>query len=621
MSRRRGSPAGPPRGVPRAAVAAAAVLALAPAPRPAAAQDPGGPDTVALPALEVTAASRLPRGSRSRAAQVLDRTTLEALPANSVSEALRWALGVDLQPRSAAQADLSLRGSSFEQVLVLVDGIPVSDAQSGHFDLDLTVPLELVERIEVVRGPASSLYGTDAMGGVVNVVTRKGAPEPTAALRVEGGSFGTLAGSAVVATPLAGGWRLGASLERDESDGHRDGVDHQATLAHATVSGPVAGGSLQVAGGWAARDFGADGFYAPFPSYEETRARMVSAGWRGPLAGAELEVRGFLRGHDDDFVLRRTDPSFYRNLHEGRQDGVEATVRLGAGGGLSVAVGGQLVRDRLESTNLGDRAEDRAAGHLEVGWLGGASQLRGGLRVEGRDGFGTWVAPSLSAATDLSPRVRLRAAVGRSYRTPSFTERYYTDPSNVGRADLDPESAWSVDAGVDWAAGGGSVVRTTVYRRTADDLIDWARPAGAPDDVPWETRNVESATFTGLEVAVDRVPAGVLFLEGSASLLHLETEEAPGFESKVALRPLARDVMVGVGLALGGRATARLRLRALRREGGEAWELGDLRISGSVLGGEVWLDVTNLWDTEHLDITGLPAPGRAVRTGLRVPLG
>ena len=599
-------------------VGARALPAGAQEPAPSGAPTPG--DTVELPALEVTAASRLPKGSVSRAAQVLDREELQRLPVRTVNEALRWGVGVDLQPRSPAQADLSLRGSSFEQVLVLVDGVPMSDSQTGHFDLNLTVPLELVERIEVVRGPASSLYGTDAMGGVVNIVTRQGVSEPSATVRAEGGSFGSFAGSLTATAPLGEAWQLGVSAERDESDGHREGVDHENTLAHATLTGPLGSGRLQVAAGWAARDFGADGFYAPFPSYEETRARLLSAGWRGSVAAADLDVRGFLRSHDDDFVLRRSDPAFYRNLHDARQDGVEATLRVGGEEGLTAAVGAQLIRDRLESTNLGNRAEDRRAAHAEAAWLGGGAQLRAGLRVEGRDGFGTWVAPSMSAAVDVSRRLRLRGAVGRSFRTPTFTERYYTDPSNVGQADLDPESAWSVDGGVDWAAGGGSVVRATVFRRVAEDLIDWARPAGAPEERPWETRNVESATFTGVELAVDRVPVGPGFVEGWATLLRLETEEAAGFESKVALRPLTRDVGIGVGLPLGGAGTVRVRVQSRRRSGGDDWATGDLRVSGRVLGGEVWLDVTNLWDTDFLDITGLRAPGRAVRTGIRVPV-
>ncbi|HSG48974.1 MAG TPA: TonB-dependent receptor plug domain-containing protein, partial [Longimicrobiales bacterium] len=142
------------------------VLALAVA-QPGVGQTP-----LLLDTLHVAVDSRLASGAG--AVQVLDAEELAALPVRSVEEALRWGLGIDLQRRSAAQADLSIRGSTFEQVLVLVDGVRMSDPQTGHFDLDLTVPLDRVERIEILRGPASAVHGADAVGGVVNVVTKDG---------------------------------------------------------------------------------------------------------------------------------------------------------------------------------------------------------------------------------------------------------------------------------------------------------------------------------------------------------------------------------------------------------------------------------------------------------------
>lgn len=576
---------------------------------------------VRLEGIEVRAASRIPGGGVTRAAEVIDRQSLAELPVSTLTDALRWGVGVDLQPRSPAQADLSLRGGSFEQVLVLVDGVPVSDAQTGHFDLDLTVPLDLVERIEVVRGPASSLHGADAVGGVVNVVTRDGTGALEGRVRLEGGSFGALQGALFGSLPLGGGWTSTASLQSDEADGHRDGVDHRATLVHATLAGPAAGGTLRLSGGWARRDFGADGFYAPQPSYEETRSRLATARWDRPVGRLDVTVQAFHRQHDDDFILRRSDPAFYRNIHESRQTGTELSVRAPLAAGVSVAAGGQLVREELESTNLGSRLEDRGAAFVEAGIDRGRLSLRAGLRVEGRDNFGSWAAPTVSAVWDVGSRLRLRGAVGRSYRTPTFTERYYEDPANIGRADLDPESAWTTEVGVDLAVADGAVLRTTVYRRDATDLVDWARPAAASDEVPWETRNVESAVFDGLEIQVDGLRAGRARLEFAASLIDVESDEFPGLVSKYALRPLTRNLMAGVRLPLVAGFEVATRVRNQRRADESTRTVSDLRLSVSLLGGAAWVDVTNLGDAGYPDITGLPAPGRAVRTGVRMPFG
>src|SRR5690606_10557026 len=163
------------------------------------------------------------------------------------------ALGADLLSRSAAQADFSLRGGSFEQVLILVDGVPVNDQQTGHFHLDVAVPLDAVDRIEILRGPASAVYGSSAVGGVVNIVTTNDA---SVGARVQGGSFGAYAfgGSASARSDR---FRAGVSADHDASDGHRDGTDHRITQARITLGAAIGSSELRADAGMAARDFGA----------------------------------------------------------------------------------------------------------------------------------------------------------------------------------------------------------------------------------------------------------------------------------------------------------------------------------------------------------------------------
>jgi iron complex outermembrane receptor protein len=609
----------------RGALALLAALPVAVA--PGAAQTPASgsesADTVVrLPGIEVTAASRIPGGGVARAAEVLDRQRLRDMPVSTVSEALQWGMGVDLQARSPAQADLSLRGGSFEQVLVLVDGVPVSDAQTGHFDLDLTVPLEQVERIEIVRGPSSSLHGTDALSGVVNIVTRAPDTRTSAQVRVEAGSFGSALGVFRGSAPLSSDWNVTASVQADRSDGHRSGVDHDRTLLHARVDGRLAEGRLDVQAGWAARDFGADGFYAPQPSYEETRTRTLQLQWTGPVSGIPTSLRAFHRRHDDDFILRRADPEFYRNVHVSEQWGGEASARVPLSAGWEVVAGAQAIQHQLRSSNLGDRDETRAGLFVEFGLDRGPLQFTAGARLEGRDEFGVWLAPSAGLAWDLDEALRLRAAVGRGVRTPTFTERYYRDPSNVGYAGLAPESATSGEVGLDWSPRTGAVVRTTVFRRSAREMIDWARLRRTDSDVPWQTRNVSSARFDGLELQVDGLEAGPLRFEAAGTWISVQASDARGFVSKYALRPLTRTLMAGARLQLPAGVHVAVRVLDRQRRGDDAGHaLADGRLSVPVFDGQLWLDVTNLFDARYPDITGLPAPSRAVRSGLRLPLG
>ena len=147
--------------------------ALVPAPLAAQAVYP-------LDSLRVSAASRITIAGALRSVDIIDRRALELLPARSLADVIGRALGADVLARSPMQADISLRGSTTDQVAVLVDGVPVNDTQTGHFHLDQPVPLADVERIEVLRGTASSVHGAGAVGGIINIVTRRG---PHAELR------------------------------------------------------------------------------------------------------------------------------------------------------------------------------------------------------------------------------------------------------------------------------------------------------------------------------------------------------------------------------------------------------------------------------------------------------
>src|SRR3954468_12143213 len=200
-------------------VAAAALVALAP---PLRAQRPT--DAQSLDTVRVTSRTDGSLVTATRSTELITRDEIDRRAARSLSDLLGFALGADVLPRSPAQADFSLRGSTFNQVVVLVDGVRVSDVQSGHYALDLAVPMAMIDRIEILRGTGSALYGSDAIGGVVNIVTRTDTSFAELATRV--GSFGGRNGRlAFAATRGRTALRLGADADR--SSGHRDGTDYR----------------------------------------------------------------------------------------------------------------------------------------------------------------------------------------------------------------------------------------------------------------------------------------------------------------------------------------------------------------------------------------------------------
>jgi vitamin B12 transporter len=583
----------------------------------AAAEPVSARQPIPLDTLRATAGSRAVLGAASltRSVDIIDRRALEALPARSLGDVLARALGVDLLGRSPAQADLAIRGSGFEQVLVMVDGVPVNDDQTGHFHLNLAVPLDAVERIEVLRGPASALYGSAAVGGVVNIVTRRG--ENAVDARAQAGSFGAMAAGVGVAASRPG-WSAHLSADHDRADGHRPGTDHAVSQTRLTVDAPLAKGTTRLDVGFAARDFGASAFYAPADSYEETRALTAAASWRSRPASFSVHPRVAFRRHEDDFVLRRGDPAFYRNLHTSRQLSSELVARWTAADRLHAAAGAEASWSDLESSNLGDRDEQRVAVFAElVAGHAGAGLLTAGVRFDEHSTFGSFLSPSIAAGYRISPAVRVRASANSGFRAPNWTERFYRDPSNIGNPDLDAEKFWTAEIGAELRHRNAGSLDLVAFVRRSDDLIDWARPAGASPAAPWRTTNIQQATFRGIE-ATARSAVAAVQLAGRAAVLGFTAEDAAGMTSKYALRPLTQSLSLEAtaplltGLNLSARAAHQ------RRSGGEEWQLLDGRMAYVRGGSQIFLDATNIGNAVWPDVTGEPAPGRAFSVGVRL---
>ncbi len=261
---------------------------------------PQGPDPP-LPTIRETvvvtgSASPVTFETLGRTVRVLTREELARLPARDVADVLRLVSSVSVRSRGAwgVQTEFSIRGATFGQTLVLVDGIRLNDTQTGHHNGDIPVPLDEIERVEVLLGPGSALFGADAFGGTINIITRRGVGAAQAQLRA--GRFGTAVASA------SGGFERGAlrqsaAVAFDRSDGFMAARDHRIlTLRSQTMVGD----STALAVAFTDKDFGANGFYGPSPSYEWTSQTLVSAEHRF-LDDARIDVSGraFYRTHGD----------------------------------------------------------------------------------------------------------------------------------------------------------------------------------------------------------------------------------------------------------------------------------------------------------------------------------
>lgn len=550
-----------------------------------------------------------------RSLDVVSRDRLAELPVRTLADALRLASGLDVSARGdgGVQADFSLRGAAFGQTLVLVDGVRLNDPQTGHHNGDIPVPLDEIERVEVLAGPGSSLYGADAFGGVVQVITRDGGPR--FAGRLAGGSFGY--GEAAL-SGRAKGERTSASLalSAQRSDGFVADRDFRVLEARSRVA---IGRNTRLTLSHLDKEFGALGFYgrtadgAPAPSREWTRQTLASfdhsfsVGER--LAGSILT---FARLHSDHFLFDRRAPALSDNRHDSRALGVGLRLHRALGGFGRVSAGTEAGADWVHSTSLGDRGYGRASLFAEAEGRLGPVVARPGLRFDAYGRFGSALSPSFAASAALHRRLRWRASAGRAFRVPTFTELYYRDPNHQAASDLRPETAWGADTGLDLDLDRDTDARFTVFGRWESDVIDWVRPSPTER---WHTENVRDLRARGLETSLRRKVGPV---EAQARYTWLESR-APSLalESKYALDFSRHAFGIDLRAKLPGGVLAAPAVEYRRKADGREWWLLDLRLTRAIGRFELYADGRNLTDAQRQEVLGVDMPGRSFGLGVR----
>jgi outer membrane cobalamin receptor len=487
----------------------------------------------------VVTASRIRESSAETppAVSVVTREDMDARGVATVADALALVPGLGLSEKGAegSQVSVSLRGSTTNQVLVLVDGLRINDALSGLVDLS-RIPLESVERIEVMRGGGSSLHGGDALGGVVNVVTKRGrSPLAIAfenggylpAARVAGFGFEKESKAARAASlvdsqrislswgPALGGaaLRMAASAARaanaytyiDSNGEPRERENASLLGADASLGATAAlwGGSLSADAYGSIGRVGVPGTEAiPTP-----RARETDASARIALKyGAERFLSDLLSLdaglHAEYTGLDYEDAAAPSN--DGRHDalavGLELSQRAYAADGLTLAYGGSAAYAAARSDTVGSPRRLQGAAFAEAAFSLGKLSFRPSIRYDYYSDFSArhplgGLAGAAGASYRLSGEDSLKLNLSRSYRVPTFNDLYWPSSGGAeGDPSLEPETAYGIDAGLERRLG-SLRYSASAYLRYSRDVILWQPGA----DGIWRPSNFGAALYPGLE--------------------------------------------------------------------------------------------------------------------------
>lgn len=564
----------------------------------------------------------MPVSEQARSVIVVNQQQLKTLPSQSVAGALQFVAGIDIRQRgpNGVQADAGIRGSTFDQVLILVNGIKISDLQTGHHSLNLPLDIENIERIEILKGPGARVYGQNAFAGAINIVT-KSPDQPY--LKIQG-SFGQ---HALWGGKLSGAFATGPvnhylSVAHDQSDGYKFNTDYSITNYFYQNEINLGANQIQVLGGFTDRQFGANGFYASpefIDQYEEIQTSLAAINWKR-FINDDILIKSSLywRRNKDDYVFIRNNPAVYQNIHTSQNYGGEVNLSIESGLGIT-GLGLDINQLQLESTNLGthDRTVVSFFAEQRFNWLNGHLNATPGIQFNYYSDFGVNLLPGIDVGFKINKQVGLFANWGRTYRVPTFTDLYYVDPANNGNSELEPEYANTYEIGLKWQAMTGLTGQISYFQRNGKDIIDWAK--SSPDD-KWTPDNligVETKGFDGNITYQNGNPQSIFhqfdlgFTYLDATTVDVETQL-----SRYALEHLRHQYSAGITLKYGDLLTHSIYYRYYNRLNLEDYHLVDSRLNVQWNQLSVFVEASNLFDTFYRETNLVEMPGRWVKSGI-----
>jgi outer membrane cobalamin receptor len=551
--------------------------------------------------------------------------------ATNAAEALRSVTGVFLtdQGTPGALATLSIRGSSYSQVLVLLDGVRMNSPRDAGADLSaLPVALDDIERIEIVRGPSSALYGSDAVGGVVNIITKK--PTGTVSrISAAAGSHGYDTLQLNTAGRMGSGY-YSMTGSRETSDGFRVNGDLEQWIVNGRAGYDISKQtSVDLTANYISKEDGAPGslqYPSPF-ARQRDRDMVLGASFRTRLS-KDLDIK--ISGSRSDDLLRYQDPfpSFgpppINSQHASVSKVGEVQVNWFAGSWNLFSLGYEQRKDSLVSTDSGNHETTNDAWFLQDELsLGDSLIVVLGGREDKHSVYGDNFSPRASARYLVrGSGTIIRVSYGKSFRAPTFNDLYWSDPFSMGNPNLKPESAKEYEAGIEQPFGTGNRIKLTGFERKVTDLINWNFMV-----FPMTPENIGKADIKGLEAEAAFRLSNVMSLGANYTYIKA-IDDITGDKIYSTLYP-KNQIKGHLDIALDTDVHLFTEARMVENyvpAGSPAWRytVVDAKLAQKFgrradAKGEIYFAVTNIFDRKYEVVQGYPMPPKEIRGGITIP--
>ena len=452
-----------------------------------------------------TSKLEIPFSKNFRTVTVISSNYIKSSPATNVSDLLQEITGIDVRRRGVGgiQGDLYIRGGGFDQTLLLVDGMKMDDVQTGHHTLNMILPLYLIERIEIIKGPAARIFGQNAFNGAINIVTKDVIGEiGKADFIVNEISYGSFEQKNISASTkiITSKVKTLVSYSGNRSDGYRHNTDFKKNSYFVKSSIKSNGFPVDIIASFTENKFGANGFYAS-PSateqYEETQASLIGLSTSIKSEKFIISPKLYWRRGQDEYIYIRDNPSIYRNLHKTNKVSAELSGSYFSNSGVT-GFGIDLSTVNISSNNLGEHDRNTVSAYIDHTFKLFDEKLVAspGMSLSYFSDMSFHSFPGIDLGYNLSSSFKLYSNIGKTYRIPTYTDLYYSDRTTVGNENLNPESATSTELGFKYDTSNLKITGA-LFNREAKNIIDYVKEN---ENDLWNAVNIGSLKTTGFEL-------------------------------------------------------------------------------------------------------------------------
>ncbi len=561
----------------------------------------------------------LPFKENSRTISIITSETINESPATNLVELLQQEAGIDVRRQGiyGMQSDLYVRGGGFDQTLLLIDGIKVEDPQTGHHTLNIALPLEVIKRIEIIKGPAARIFGQNAFTGAINIVTKSNESiKNNAGFQL--GSYNQQHAAMTLGT-MVGTTGLMGHASVNSSEGYRYNTDFNNQNFFVKSSFNTAANPIEVLATFSERKFGGNQFYAidAKEQYEETQSSLVGVSTTLQKGNLKLSPQLYWKRNQDMYLYIRDNPYVYRNLHISNKIGGQINAAYSTNIGVT-GFGIDLAKVEMESNRLGHR--NRWMGTLFVehrfSFLDNALDVTPGVSVSYFSDFETNAFPGIDIGYTINEHFRVYTNAGYTYRTPTYNDLYYVGSRDEGNENLVPEEAISQELGFKYF---GDKISATVafFNRDSDNLIDYTKDNEADK---WKSNNLTSLNTRGVEVQLSApFKLGQYNQSFNLGYTHLneDLKAVRANFSKYIINSLNHHLTVRLKSQFTKKLTHSFVYKFAERATAESYSVVDAQLKLLIPGLELTVTANNIFNTDYVETGIVSMPKGNVLFGIR----